>query len=106
LTPLDEAEKEAIALQAAYRMAIYISVALFVVLILFIPLPLFFSSHIFSQAAFTAWIVVAFTWVSYSTIAVVVYPIYESRVGLAQISTAIVRDVFGGGLRIKEEVVA
>ena len=50
-------------LQAAFKLAVWVSVGLFVVLILCIPLPLFFSSYEFSKVGFTFWVAVTFIWV-------------------------------------------
>lgn len=62
-----------------------------------IPLPLFFSSHIFSLADFTAWIAVAFIWAFYAIGVVVIYPIWESRMGLKNIAMGIWKDLRGIG---------
>lgn len=41
--------------------------------------------------------------VLYGAGAVVLYPIWESRASLREIGGAILRDVFGGGLRVAEK---
>ncbi|KAL8279184.1 hypothetical protein RQP46_008440 [Phenoliferia psychrophenolica] len=93
-------------LEGAFKLAVRTSVGLAIVLLLLIPLPLFFSSYIYSEKGFTAWIALAFAWVFYGAGAVVLYPIYESRGALKEIGGAIIRDCFGGGLRAADKVEA
>lgn len=79
-----------------------------------------------TQGGFTAWIIVAFVWVFWGMGAVrppksppalrrllttvfsqvVIFPIFESRKSIAELFSAIVRDVFGGGKGAKKQVVA
>ena len=86
-------------LDRAFKTAVYTSIGLFVILILVIPLPLFFSNYIFPTKGFTAWIAIGIAWLFYGSAAVVLYPIYESRKELGHIGSAMIRDIFGGGLR-------
>ncbi|KAM0752686.1 Na+/solute symporter [Meredithblackwellia eburnea MCA 4105] len=99
----DESAQRA-GLERAYKIAVWVSVGLFVLLILVIPLPLFFSSYIFPEKGFTAWVAICIAWIFYGSIAVVLYPIFESRHALKEIFGAIVRDAFGGGLRSAQKV--
>jgi len=86
-------------LKRAFKIAVCVSVGLFVILMLLIPLPLFFTNYIFPIKGFTAWIAIGIAWLFWGSFAVVVYPIIESRKELGQIGGAMIRDVFGGGLR-------
>lgn len=86
-------------LQRAFKIAVIVSIVLFVILILLIPLPLFGSEYIFPSAGFTGWISICFVWLFWGCGAVVLYPLYESRQGLKEVSGAVIRDIFGGRLR-------
>ncbi|KAL8287292.1 hypothetical protein RQP46_003744 [Phenoliferia psychrophenolica] len=100
------AESYHVELEKAFKLAVWVSVGLVVILLLVIPLPLFFTHYIYSREGFTAWIAVAFVWIFYGAFAVVLYPIWESRGSLKEIGGAILRDVFGGGLRVANKVEA
>lgn len=78
-------------LKKAFKFASYSSVGLFVVLMLAIPLPLFFSQHIYTPAGFTGWVAVGITWIFFSIFAVVLYPVYESRVAVSLIFKGIMK---------------
>ena len=54
------------------------SVILTIALIIVWPLPLFFSNWVFDKTFFRGWVVFSIMWVWCSTMAVVVYPIYEN----------------------------
>ena len=81
-------------------------------MIILIPLPLFFSSTVYSVGGlsgkssdccgpdvsltardflFVAWVVVGMIWTFCSAFIVVLYPLWESRVALTQITTGIVK---------------
>jgi len=94
---LVDADLDPPSLEKAYKWAVWASVILFVLLIIVIPLPLFFSSHVYNKGDFTTWVVVAFIWAFIGSFIVVIYPVFESRQALAQISHGIIKDVFTGG---------
>ncbi|KAG2230531.1 hypothetical protein INT48_001183 [Thamnidium elegans] len=77
------------------RFAKISSVVLSLVLFLLWPLPMFFSRYVFSKSFFTGWVVVSIIWVFISTIAVGIYPIYESRKTIASVLREIWRDITG-----------
>lgn len=54
------------------------SVVLTIALIVVWPLPLFFSNWVFDKTFFRGWVVFSIMWVWCSTLAVVVYPIFEN----------------------------
>ncbi|KAH6904254.1 urea transporter [Coprinopsis sp. MPI-PUGE-AT-0042] len=89
--------QEAEGLAKAFKFASYSSVALFVVLVLAIPLPLFFSQHIYTPGGFTGWVAVGIAWIFFSIAAVVIYPVYESRVAVGLIFKGITKDIFSPG---------
>ncbi|KAF5309053.1 hypothetical protein D9619_013578 [Psilocybe cf. subviscida] len=84
-------------LKSAFKFATYSSLSLFVVLILLIPLPLFFSSYVYTKNGLTGWVAVGIAWTFLSAIAVVVYPLWESREALLQISKGLYIDLFTKG---------
>jgi SSS family transporter len=86
-----------VALNKAFKFAAWSSVGLLVVLILLIPLPLFFAHTVYGVRGLTAWVVLGILWAFLSTFTVVLYPLYESREALMQISRGIVKDVFARG---------
>ncbi|KAJ3572021.1 hypothetical protein NP233_g3366 [Leucocoprinus birnbaumii] len=92
-----ENELDPAKLNKAFRFASWSSIALFVILILLIPLPLFGSAHVYDVKDLTAWVSVGIAWTFCSSFAVVIYPLYESRAALGQITKGIVKDIFANG---------
>jgi len=84
-------------LTKAFRFAAWSSVVLTVIMLILIPLPLFFASTIFGVRGLTAWVVIGIIWCFCSAITVVLYPLYESRAALTQISCGIIKDIFARG---------
>jgi len=95
----DESDKELdpSGLQKAFRFAAWSSVVLTVVMIILIPLPLFFSSTVYSVGGLSAWVVVGMIWTFCSSFIVVLYPLWESRMALSQITRGLVKDIFSPG---------
>jgi hypothetical protein len=60
-------------------------------MLILIPLPLFFASTIFGVRGLTAWVVIGILWCFCSAITVVLYPLWESRVALVQITSGVVK---------------
>ncbi|KAF5354180.1 hypothetical protein D9756_007089 [Leucocoprinus leucothites] len=92
-----ESELDPVKLKKAFRFASWSSIGLFVILILLIPLPLFGSAHVYDVKDLTAWVSVGIAWTFCSSFAVVIYPLYESRMALGQIMKGIVKDIFANG---------
>jgi len=86
-----------VALDTAFRFAAWSSVALTVIMLILIPLPLFFASTIYGVGGLTAWVVIGIIWCFCSSFIVVLYPLYESRVALLQISRGVIKDIFAKG---------
>ncbi|KAL0959225.1 hypothetical protein HGRIS_014502 [Hohenbuehelia grisea] len=93
----EESELDTAALKHAFKFAAWSSVALLIIMIILIPLPLFFASTVYGVAGFTTWVVVGIIWTFVSAITVVIYPLWESRDALRQISRGIVKDLFTKG---------
>ncbi|KAF9979622.1 hypothetical protein BGZ65_006263 [Modicella reniformis] len=72
-------QEEDAKLAKSARFARWSSGILTVVLILLWPLPMFFSNYVFSRDFYTGWVVLSIVWAIASTIAVTIYPIWESR---------------------------
>ncbi|TFK34666.1 urea transporter [Crucibulum laeve] len=93
----EEDELDPVSLNKAFKFATWSSLILFVILILIIPLPLFFSQVVYGTRGLTAWVVIGIIWTFCSAFAVVLYPLWESRAALIQISRGIVKDIFSKG---------
>lgn len=93
--PITNSNEEMEAMAKSSRFAKIASVVLSLVLFLLWPLPMFFSKYVFSKSFFTGWVVVSIIWVFISTIAVGIYPVYESRKTIASILREIWRDITG-----------
>ncbi|KAI0325129.1 urea transporter [Cubamyces sp. BRFM 1775] len=95
----EERELDPVALNKSFRIAAWSSVILTLVMLIIIPLPLFFAQTVYGVGGLTAWVVIGMIWAFCSAIAVVLYPLWESRAALALIGSGIIKDVFtrGGG---------
>lgn len=60
------------------------------VLIILIPLPLFFAQTVYSVTGFSVWVIVGIIWTFLSAVAVVIYPLWESRAALRLISRGVI----------------
>ncbi|KAG9069574.1 hypothetical protein KI688_010478 [Linnemannia hyalina] len=76
-------------LAKASRFARWSSGVLTVILILLWPLPMFFSNYVFTKGFYTGWVVLSIVWAICSTIAVTIYPIWESRGAIAEVGRGI-----------------
>ncbi|KAH9911332.1 urea transporter [Epithele typhae] len=97
VSPADESELDPVALRKSFRFAAWSSVVLTLVMLIIIPLPLFFAQTVYGVRGLTAWVVIGMIWAFCSALAVVVYPLYESRAALRVIARGIVKDVFMRG---------
>ncbi|ODQ44614.1 hypothetical protein PICMEDRAFT_36664 [Pichia membranifaciens NRRL Y-2026] len=86
-----EKERAEDALMIRRRNLGYVIVVVFVLffLILF-PIPLYGTKYIFSKTFFRGYIVVTFLWVFFSAGVVTVYPVWESRRGIANLFRKII----------------
>jgi hypothetical protein len=65
-------------------------------MLILIPFPLFFASTIYGVGGLTAWVVIGIIWCFCSAFAVVLYPLWESRVAIAQIARGVIKvRIFG-----------
>ncbi|KAF9541126.1 hypothetical protein EC957_003368 [Mortierella hygrophila] len=76
-------------LAKASRFARWSSGVLTVILILLWPLPMFFSNYVFTKGFYTGWVVLSIVWAICSTVAVTIYPIWESRGAIAEVGRGI-----------------
>jgi len=86
-----------VSLDEAFRFAAWSSAALTVVMLILIPFPLFFASTIYGVRGLTAWVVIGIIWCFCSAFAVVLYPLWESRVAILQIARGVIKDIFAFG---------
>ncbi|KAK7062641.1 hypothetical protein VNI00_000129 [Paramarasmius palmivorus] len=96
-SPDPEDELDPVALNKAFRFAAYCSVGLLLVFIILIPLPLFFAQTVYGEHGLAAWVVIGIIWCFMSTFAVVIYPLWESRAALQEITRGIIKDIFSWG---------
>ncbi|KAK7457086.1 hypothetical protein VKT23_010387 [Stygiomarasmius scandens] len=101
-TPATSAEEDDLnptALKKAFNFAAWSSLTLLLVMIIIIPLPLFFAQTVYGVRGLEAWVVIGIIWCFVSSFTVVLYPLWESREALMQISRGIIKDIFtkGGG---------
>ena len=61
------------------------------VMLVMIPLPLFFAQTVYGAGGLTVWVVIGMLWAFCSAIAVVLYPLYESRAALMLIARGIIK---------------
>jgi hypothetical protein len=71
-------ETERTALRSAFKLACISSFALTFIMDILVPIPMFLSHYVFSKGFFTAWVVISFIWVFFSTAISTVLPIVET----------------------------
>ncbi|KZT57370.1 urea transporter [Calocera cornea HHB12733] len=91
------AELDRAGLKKAYKFATWSSVILTLVLVIIIPMSLFGSSIVYSVNGFGAWVIVGFIWAFLAAFTVVLYPLWESRKGLAMVARGIIKDIYKPG---------
>ena len=75
------------------RLAVIFNIVYALIAIIIFPFAFFGSDYIFSQSAFTGWVVVSFFWVWCSMVICVIWPVVESRKALAEIAKGAWRDL-------------
>ncbi|OCH88015.1 urea transporter [Obba rivulosa] len=90
-------ELDPVALMKSFKLAARSSVILTLVMLIIIPLPLFFAQTVYGVRGLTVWVVIGMIWAFCSAIAVVLYPLYESREALKMIARGIMKDIFMRG---------
>ena len=96
VTETSDSEIEQSLLQRSFRLASWSALSLVAILIFAIPLPLFFSSHVYSSAGFTAWVIVSLLWLFAGLAIVGIYPMWEARSGLKSVAQGIMSDLRRG----------
>ncbi|KAK6463274.1 urea active transport protein [Scheffersomyces coipomensis] len=81
-TKYNQLEEEERLLNKSFKIAAIICVTLTVCLLVLWPMPMYGTSYIFSKRFFTGWVVVLLIWIFFSVGMVIIYPLYEGRVGL------------------------
>jgi SSS family transporter len=77
-------------LDRAFRIASITTVLLALSFLILWPMPLYGSGYIFSKKFFIGWVVVGIIWIFCTFIAIVIYPIWESRATLTKVIAAMV----------------
>ena len=93
IAEISDSETEQSLLQRSFRLASWSALSLVAILIFAIPLPLFFSSHVYSSAGFTAWVIVSLLWLFAGLAIVGIYPMWEARSGLKSVARGIMGDL-------------
>jgi hypothetical protein len=88
-------ELDYVGLNKALRLATWSSVILSLILLIIVPMPLFGSSYIWSEKGFVGWIVITLAWSFAAGIAIILYPLWESRSALGGVFRGIGRDLTG-----------
>ena len=91
------AEENPSALRSAFKLACIASFVIPFVMDFLVPIPMFLSHYVFSEAFFTAWVVVSFIWVFSSAAISVLLPLWETAAFFKETAGAIMRDVSGRG---------
>lgn len=98
----DPIETDPVRLRKAFRFAVISSIVLTIVLVIVWPLPMYFTHYVFSPKFFKFWVAISFTWAICSTIAVAIYPLYESKDTILCVFNGIISDIKGEP-RVKKE---
>ncbi|KAH0588277.1 hypothetical protein H2248_006985 [Termitomyces sp. 'cryptogamus'] len=88
-------------LNKAFRFAAWCSIILLLVMLILIPLPLFFAQPLFSVRALEVWVVLSIIWAFGACGAVIVFPVWEARVGLGEMARGVWKDLRGGGINMR-----
>jgi hypothetical protein len=91
----DIPELDYVGLNKALRLATWSSVIISLILLIIVPMPLFGSSYIWSEKGFVGWIVITLAWSFAAGIAIILYPLWESRSALGGVFRGIGRDLTG-----------
>jgi len=94
-TTFSDKELDPERLRKAFVFAVRSSIALTLILIIIWPLPMYFSRYIFSKPFFTFWVALSMIWAIMASIAVAIYPLYESVDSIKEISAGIFGDITG-----------
>ncbi|EJD44289.1 Na+/solute symporter [Auricularia subglabra TFB-10046 SS5] len=86
-------DEGAVDLRGALTLAWVSSLVLSLAMDFLIPIPMFLSHYVFSQAFFTAWVVVSFIWVFASAATSCILPVWETRYFFRDLFQAVSRDV-------------
>ena len=90
-----EEETEDVSLKSAFRRSVWISIVLCAILVIIIPLPIFFSSVVYGKKGFATWISLVIAWLLIAACGCILYPIWESRTALLEITEGIYKDLRG-----------
>jgi len=91
----DPIEHDPERLRKAFIFSIQSSVVLTIILVIIWPLPMYFSRYVFSVPFFTFWVAISMIWAIMSTLAVAIYPLYESRRSIVSVVSGMFGDITG-----------
>jgi SSS family transporter len=79
---IDEAKAEEEHLKKASKIAGWLCLAMSISLLVIWPMPMYGSEYIFSKQFFTGWVVVGIVWIFVTAFIVIIYPLWEGRIGI------------------------
>ncbi|KAG0257235.1 hypothetical protein DFQ27_005249 [Actinomortierella ambigua] len=95
----EQAAQDEAKMAKASRFARWSSGVMTLILIVLWPLPMFFSDYVFSKTFYKGWVIMSIIWAICSTLAVTVYPLWESRDAIVTVVTSIGKMIVGGRRR-------
>lgn len=99
---LEEARREEAHLKRASRIAGWLCLAMSISLLVIWPMPMYGSKYIFSKQFFTGWVVVGIIWIFITGFIVIIYPLWEGRVGIYTSLRGIYWDLSGQTHKLRE----
>ncbi|GAA5852528.1 hypothetical protein JCM8547_002531 [Rhodosporidiobolus lusitaniae] len=82
-------------LKRSFKLATIVACTAFVILMILIPMPLVGTGYIATKVGFTTYVIISIIWVFYGACAVVLYPLWEYRQSISEISRNIWADITG-----------
>ncbi|GME84232.1 unnamed protein product [Ambrosiozyma monospora] len=97
-----DAERESERLRKASKIAGLVCIFWSLAVIILWPMPMYGSSYIFSKKFFTGWVVVGILWMFCTGFIVVIFPLFEGRVGIYTSLRGIFWDLTGQSHKLHE----
>lgn len=99
---LEEAKSEEEHLRKASKIAGWLCLAMSISLLVIWPMPMYGTKYIFSKKFFTGWVTVGIIWIFVTAFIVIIYPLWEGRVGIFTSLRGIYWDVTGQTHKLRE----
>lgn len=99
---LEQAKAEEEHLRRASRIAGWLCLAMSISLLVIWPMPMYGSKYIFSKKFFTGWVTVGIIWIFVTAFIVIIYPLWEGRMGIFTSFRGIYWDLSGQSHKLRE----